>query len=205
MTLNDFETCIHNVKANINVKQYKSKKDLKNDLKNNFSDQKHKEHYMVYALTFNDKAIVVGHGRYDRAQVIFDNYETYTLTHIKSTLIRMYHLAYKENEKDVYDNRINIYQRFIGFCGDKKLAEKIEKNMQAQYGGNQNEIPSELKNSILINTHNDKMARIILDLAFSSGYCGLSDLYKWRRKDNQLGIGDIVWNKIWDDLHLRPI
>ena len=51
-----------------------------------------KETYMVYILIANGEAIVVGHGRRNRAKVICDNIDVITNGHIKALKVRLYHL-----------------------------------------------------------------------------------------------------------------
>jgi len=197
MTYEDFVNSIHEIQPEINVEIFQSKEALSKDLKDKYKDLKHNKYYMVYALTFKDKAIAIGHGRYDRAKVIFDNYNTYTRSHIKSTLIRFYHLAYIE------DNEKNIYQRFVAFCGDKILAEKIEGRLHNEFGGNNNQIDEDIKKSVLKKSYQNRESKIIIDFALLSSYCGLSDLHHWRNNSQELGFDNEIWNMIWDDLNLK--
>ena len=78
--------------------------------------QKNKE-YMVYVLVRNDKAVVVGHGQFNRAQVIFDDTTRATNGHIKAVYIRLYRL---------YGLATDRYERFILKFPNKGKAKAAE-------------------------------------------------------------------------------
>ena len=48
--------------------------------------------YCVYILTIGNNPVVVGHGKKNRARVIFDNRDTITPGHIKAIIVRLYTL-----------------------------------------------------------------------------------------------------------------
>lgn len=54
--------------------------------------------YMVYVLGFNDVAIVTGHGRQQRAKVIFDDLAHITSEHFKTLLTNFNYRILLSNE-----------------------------------------------------------------------------------------------------------
>ena len=78
-----------------------------------------KEGYMVYILICGDNPIVIGHGKRNRARVIFDTKTSKPTTgHIKAIFVRLY---------DIYSDC--HFQRYIILCSDKKEAQEIEKEL----------------------------------------------------------------------------
>jgi hypothetical protein len=72
--------------------------------------------YMVYILSFNGNAIVLGHGKKNRSKVIFDSLSQITSSHLKALFVRLHVL---------YGN--GVFERFIIICSDKNEAKSIEK------------------------------------------------------------------------------
>jgi hypothetical protein len=147
--------------------------------------------YMVYILSYDDKAIVVGHGEKKRAKIIFDNINTNTSGHIKSILVRIYHL-FGEEEK---------FQRFIIPCVNKEEAKEIEKELHNQIGGNTTDFPERFRDKLFADI-GDSFTQTILNIALESSFDGLADLKKW--KNEQL-VPDVILERIWDNLKLNEI
>ena len=128
--------------------------------------------YYVYVLAFNGNAIVLGHGRINRAKIIFDiGAGPHASGHLKAMLVRVYKRYY----------RVEGFRRYVIKCSGKQQAKDIEKQLHGQIGGNANELPEELKEALLAELEEKSFARLFLNLALLSGYDGLSDLKKWRR------------------------
>ncbi len=137
---------------------------------------------MVYVLVYNGNAIVVGHGRKNRASVILDDASRYTSGHIKALFVRLYHLFGTGN-----------FERFIIECRDKTDAASTEKTLQQQIGGIHRLIPDDIRNRLFEGISPDSVARLVLEIALRSSFDGLSDLKKWRA-DGLLK--DDVWNVV---------
>lgn len=143
--------------------------------------------YMVYILTFNDNAIVVGKGKKNRAIVIFP--ET-NVAHYKSLLVRLYWIYHNE-EKDVF-------VRYIIPCQDDKQAREIEKHLHNNIGGTGTALPEFIEQNLFENLNNE--AKLILKLALVSSYDGLSDLKKWHKERL---LSDEIWNQLCQKLRLN--
>lgn len=144
--------------------------------------------YMVYVLTYNDKPVVVGHGRSNRAKVIFDDRHSITSGHIKAFFVRVYHLLGQ-----------GTFERFLIPCGDKSEAETIEKDLHDKIKGNTRELPQELETLLLKDIEIHSPAWMALRMAQSSSFDGLSDLRGWRK----LGIlCDQTWKIVSERLQL---
>lgn len=145
-------------------------------------------------MTRDDNAIILGHGRWDRARVIFDNLTKYTATHCKSGLLRLY---------NIYDlslaNKPKI-GRYMIMCENKIEAEKLEHELQRQFGGNVSEVPQYLLDHILQGFAPGSPVWLLIMLAFQSNFSPLTDLNKWRRKG--LIPDDAIWNEIVRLLYL---
>ncbi len=81
---------------------------------------------LVYILTYNDSAVVVGRGKKNRAAVIFDDLENVTV-HVKALKVRLYHLFRQEND---------IFERYIVICQNEAESKDIEKRLHEEIGGN---------------------------------------------------------------------
>lgn len=134
------------------------------------SDEIPKQSYVVYILTFNNEPIVLGHGRKNRAKVIFDNLTSSTSGHIKAIIVRLYHL-FNHGE----------FERYIIPCKDKQHALDLEKELHLHVGGNTLHIPDNIKKQLFQDIDINSTEYLLLQLALNSSYDGLSDLKKWRR------------------------
>jgi hypothetical protein len=155
--------------------------ETKNDLSRN--------NYMVYILTFNSNPIVVGHGKKNRAKIIFDSENQITTGHLKSIFVRLYNL-YGEG----------YFERFIINCTDKEEAKEIEKKLHRQIGGNNRNIPENIKSQLLNGLENSSIVRLTLEIALCSSFDGISDLKKWRAEGI---LNDEIWNDISERLRLH--
>jgi len=148
-----------------------------------------KETYMVYILIANGEAIVVGHGRRNRAKVICDNIDVITNGHIKALKVRLYHL-YSECQ----------YQKIIIPCDGKKEANELEKELHSAIGGNATSLPVDISESALRVVEGDEISQLLLKLAMESSFDGIYDLKRWRRKGV---IQDEQWSLISRSLRLN--
>lgn len=148
-------------------------------------DDIEKENYVVYILTYNNTPIVVGHGKRNRARVIFDDLNQITQGHIKSLFVRIYQL---------YGTK--TFNRFIIACTSKKEAQLIEKKLHIEIGGNSNLIDNQLLENLFSGFDIESKEWLFLKLALLSSFDGLSDLKKWRRNK-------IISNDIWDIISNR--
>ena len=155
------------------------------DTKNDLSSDK----YMVYILIFNNIPIVLGHGKKNRAKIIFDNENQITSSHLKSIFVRLYQL-YAEGE----------FERFVIFCRDKDEAKEIEKVLHKEIGGNNRNIPENIKNRLFNGLEGSSIVRLILEIALRSSFDGISDLKKWRADGI---LNDDIWNDISERLRLN--
>jgi hypothetical protein len=151
-----------------------------NDIVNNI--------YYVYVLTYNDSPIVVGHGKKNRAKVIFDDSDTITQSHLKALLVRLYRIFGDRN-----------FSQFVISCTSKEEAKIIEKNLHINIGGNRNEIDQNLLTRLFDGINIDSRQYIYLKLALLSSFDGLSDLKKWRRNGV---ISDADWEVISNRLQI---
>lgn len=157
----------------------------------NVSDIEEGKEY-VYILTVNQKAIVVGHGKKNRAKVIFDTPQTLpTQTHIKSILVRLYHLYGDENF---------VFKRYLISCDSKEKAKEIEKEIHNNFGGNKTSLPEDIKEKIFEGLKGNVLTNFVLNAALCSSYSGISDLRKWRKERL---IDDQTWKVICDKLHME--
>ncbi len=136
--------------------------------------------YVVYMLTFNDKPIVLGHGKHNRARVIFDNQKQITPGHIKAIFVRAYRL---------FGN--GSFEQFIIECDGKNEAKEIEADLHQAVGGNSRDLPDDIKKALFNNIQTDSLACMVLRMALCSSFDGISDLKLWRSKD-------ILDNTVWD-------
>jgi hypothetical protein len=150
----------------------------------------HDKDYMVYILERNGAAIVVGHGRKNRAKVIFDDLQRTTNGHIKAIFVRLYHL---------YADKHTQFLRYIVTCSSKKNAQEVEAHLHTVIKGNHRKLPSAIEGDIFEGLPSDGVAEILLKIALASSFDGLSDLKTWRRKGI---IDDRVWQVICKKLQL---
>jgi len=147
-----------------------------------------KNYYVVYILTFNGSPVVLGHGKINRAKVIFDDEKQITSGHIKAIFVRLYNL---------YGN--GVLDRYIIVCQDKKEAGDIERNLHQQIGGNTRHIPDEIRNQLFFGLDTNSNSNLLLEIALCSSFDGLSDLRKWRSAGL---LNDNIWKEISHRLKL---
>jgi hypothetical protein len=148
---------------------------------NNFSKIPKKK-YVVYSLAVDGKFIVLGHGKKNRAKVIFDNINTITYSHIKSFKVRLYHLFKPENEYE--------YVRKIIECNNKEDAQKKEKRLHNEKeGGNTNTLVKDFQedldkalNTLALSKEEVGQVKLLLYISLNSSHSGLNDLKKWYKK-----------------------
>jgi len=135
-----------------------------------------KKKYVVYSLEVDNSYIVLGHGKKNRAKVIFDNINTITYSHLKSFKVRLYHLFKPENAHE--------YVRKIIVCKDKEEAKEIEKELHGKYnGGNSNELLKEFGTDLINQADcRSEQVELLLKIALNSSNSGLNDLKKWYKK-----------------------
>lgn len=146
--------------------------------------------YVVYILVCDDKPIVVGHGKHNRARVIFDNDSQTTSGHIKAIFVRAHHLfgAHKS------------FERYFITCDSKSEAKEIEKNLHNKIGGNCRSLPEQIQQRIFANIDAEGVTAMILRIALNSSFDGMSDLKLWRRKGI---LNDQIWKAIADRFKLQ--
>jgi hypothetical protein len=140
---------------------------------------------MVYILLFNGNPIVLGHGKKNRSKVIFDNEQQITSSHLKAFIVRLYNL---------YGN--GEFNRYIIGCENKEEAQAIESNLHKQIGGNNRNIPAEIRKQLFNDLNPKSPSYLVLEIALRSSFDGLSDLRKWRADG-------ILSNTIWLDISRR--
>jgi len=143
--------------------------------------------YMVYVLSLDERAIVVGHGQKNRAKIICDNISTSTSGHIKAIFVRLYH-KYCDSQN---------YSRFVIPCENKKEAQEIEHRVHSVIGGDNRDLPKEIINALFENLKSDSIVYLVLKIALLSSYDGLSDLRGWRNKGL---LDDSTWQVISERL-----
>jgi hypothetical protein len=145
--------------------------------------------YLVYILTVNQTPIVVGHGKKNRAKVIFDSIETIT-PHIKALVVRL-HILFGGSDA--------IFERFIIRCKSKEEAKEIEVHVHATCGGNTLALPQNIEAKLLdgITPHSPEW--MALRMAVCSSFDGISDLRRWN--DRQI-FEDKTWKEICAKLKL---
>ena len=145
--------------------------------------------YMVYFLSFNNEPIILGHGKKNRAKVIFDNETQITSGHIKALFVRLYHLY-----------GFGDFKRYMIHCQNKEEAKEIESSLHKEIGGNNRNIPEEIRNQLFDGISKNSVTNLVLEIALKSSFDGLSDLRKWRA-DGLLN--DTIWSEISQKLRLN--
>ena len=126
--------------------------------------------YGVYILALNERPIVLGHGRRNRARVIFDDIDSITPNHIKAICVRLYHL---------YGS--GSFQRYIINCSDKNEAAETENALHQRIGGNSRDLPKEILDELFSGIDPESVCALLLKIALTSSYDGLSDLRRWNK------------------------
>jgi hypothetical protein len=124
--------------------------------------------YMVYIFGMNGRAIVVGHGKKNRAKVICDDRDRLTATHIKSLFVRCCSIYGK-----------GPFEKFIIPCDDKKSALKAERDIQDLIGGNVLRLPIKVEKQLFEGIKPGSMTDLVLRMAMASSFSGIADLLKW--------------------------
>jgi hypothetical protein len=123
--------------------------------------------YMVYILTYNNKAIVLGHGKKNRSKVIFDDINQITSSHLKAFFVRLYNL---------FGN--GTFDRYIILTDSKQEALEIEGNLHQKIGGNHRQLPEEIRGQLFDGIERNSVTELVLEIALRSSFDGLSDLRK---------------------------
>ena len=147
-----------------------------------------KDGYLVYILIRNEQAVVVGHGRYNRARVIFDDINTITPSHIKAIFVRIYHLFGGGH-----------FVRYLIECDSKQEAQQIEKDLHEKIGGNKRALSDEITQAVFRGIEPESLTEMALRIALNSSFDGLSDIKLWRRKGI---LNDATWLQIKRNLRL---
>ena len=141
--------------------------------------------YMVYVLVYNDKPVVVGHGKFNRSKLIFDDLNRTTSAHLKALFVRLYHL-YGDGE----------FRRFVANCRSKQDAFILEKELHSSIGGNTRDVPEMIREKLFEGLSDSSLEYLIINLMLASSFDGLSDFNKWRR------IG-VLSNEVIDEVSSR--
>lgn len=129
--------------------------------------------YLVYALKAGEDYIVLGHGRKNRAKVIYDNINNITYSHLKSFKVRLY-ILFRSHLK---------YSSEIIICEDKKTAWELEKLLHKEYTkSNTNDLITEFKSDLEPSWKEHRDVELLLKIALNSSNSGLNDIKKWHRK-----------------------
>jgi hypothetical protein len=139
--------------------------------------------YMVYILIHNHKeALVVGHGKYNRAKVICDDLTQTTSGHIKAMKVRLTHL-FGSGE----------FSRFVIPCDSKKQAGELEAELHREIGGNQSALSDDIETALWKGIDPGSPEELLLKVARLSAFDGLYDLKRWRKEGI---VPDAVWEPI---------
>ena len=130
-----------------------------------------KDKYGVYILFFDNKPIVLGHGKRNRAKIILDNKNTYTTHHLKSIFVRLYHLYHD-----------GVFERYYIACNNKNEAIGIEKILHELIGGNNRVLPKSIISKLFKGITKESKEEIMLKIALNSSYSGIADILKWRKE-----------------------
>ena len=131
-----------------------------------------KKTYMVYVLVRNDRAIVTGHGQFNRAQVIFDDKDHVTKNHIKAIYVRLYHL---------YGQSTDRYERYVIVFPSKAEAGAAESAMHKIIGGNKLALPDGITEALFSGLNPQGRPMLFLKIALASAYDGFTDLRGWQK------------------------
>lgn len=145
--------------------------------------------YYVYILTLDNRPIVVGHGKQNRAKIIFDDINQTTSNHLKSLYVRIYRLFSDSNQ----------FNQYLIECENKDEAKLIEANLHKIIGGNKRDLSNEILYKLYQGFSENSLENMILKMALCSSFDGISDIKKWRREE--ILNGD-VWNNIKNKLKL---
>jgi len=147
--------------------------------------------FYVYILSVDDVPIVVGHGKRNRARVIFDTVTSVTPNHIKAMTVRLHLLFGRDGA---------AFERYVIRCDSKREAAEIEAAIHGTLGGNKLDVPEALLDRLFRGLDDHPMSQMVLKMALCSSFDGLADLRRWRKKGI---LEDTVWEPIEDILILR--
>ncbi len=145
--------------------------------------------YMVYILVCDSNPIVVGHGKHNRARVIFDDASRITSGHIKAIFVRAYQLFGGNN-----------FERYFIVCDNKSEAKEIEKDLHRKIGGDTRALPDPIKEKIFDGVAPNSVTEMLLRIALNSSFDGLADLRLWRKKGI---LDDQIWKELAGKLQLK--
>ncbi len=146
--------------------------------------------FYVYILSVDNLPIVVGHGKRNRARVIFDTVTSITPNHIKAMTVRL-HLLFGRDRVE--------FERYVIRCDSKREAAKIEAAIHGTFGGNKLVVPETLLEDLLRGLDSHPLSKMVLKMALCSSFDGIADLRRWRKKGI---LEDSVWEPIKDILIL---
>ena len=129
--------------------------------------------YMVYILVWNGRPIVNGHGKKNRAKVIFDDLDHKPTVHIKALIVRLHHL---------FGGTFRVLERYYIPCANKAEAKAIETVAHDLIGGNTLKIDPTIEVRLFGNLIPADRPHLLLRIALASSYDGLSDLRGWKKK-----------------------
>jgi len=145
--------------------------------------------YMVYMLFCDSTPIVLGHGKLNRARVIFDDISTITSGHIKALFVRLHHLYGRGD-----------FHRYVIPCLNKAEAQRLEKELHREIGGNTRDLPESIRKQIFEGMEAGGLPEVLLKIMLASSFDGLADLKNWR---NNRILPDPVWQVLVDRLRLH--
>ena len=128
--------------------------------------------FFVYILAVDDRPIVAGHGKKNRARVIFDRLGNPTTGHIKALTIRMH---------SIFGSADSKFERYLIKCNGKEEAKATEKEVHRKFGGNKSSISEDMRKKLFRDIEAHSPAWMALKMALCSSFDGISDLKKWRR------------------------
>lgn len=126
--------------------------------------------HMVYIFAMNGTAVVVGHGKKNRAKVICDDQEHITPSHIKALTVRCCVLY-----------GAGPFEKFIIPCRDKNSAAAIEREIHSLIGGNVLQLPPQIEEKLFEESEPGSMTDTVLRMAMASSFSAIADLLKWAR------------------------
>ncbi len=142
--------------------------------------------YLVYILLWKNQPVILGHGRRNRARVLFDGPDRRTV-HIKSIVARAY-LLYGGGEATL--------TRYLITCDGKAEAAATEKALHLEIGGNRRDLPRQITDALFEGIRRGSLEWIFLRQALTSSFDGIDDLYRW----NSDGL---IPKDVWDSLTSR--
>lgn len=146
--------------------------------------------FLVYMLAVDGHPVVIGSGKKNRAQIIFDSKHAITRDHAKAMTVRLYVLFGRD---DI------LFERYLIRCASKEEAKEIEHALHRDFGGNIRNVPEDIYQKLFRGFAEDSLVRMVLQMALCSGFDGISDLKRWRRRGI---LRDEIWREISDRLML---